>query len=412
MIVIAHPNPIDVSTADRAVVQLFGAGARDQVGGVGRAVMLATSRWRRRPSAGAWDFLAFALAVEAADRLVLRSRGEDGWTRTIDLTTAVVDPDRMSAHAERLAAALGFLSGDRWTFRFVEGGLRIPRSMKGRRREAVEPACKTVCLFSGGADSLAGAWQSLADRPTVLVSHAPRGDAMYQRRLHARLPSRPAWFSAHANATTPYEHRENSQRSRSLLFLALAAMAASTLPAHQHGRQVKLLVPENGFMAINAPLTARRIGSLSTRTTHPHFLRSINAIWAELGLGVSIENPLSHLTKGEVLAACEAPDAAELFSETMSCGKWLRLNKHCGTCVPCLVRRAAFLHAGMQDATDYNCTNLATSKSDDVHAVRWALEQPKPRRRAAVLASGPIPNTEEAFAIHDRGLAELRALLR
>jgi len=48
----------------------------------------------------------------------------------------------------------------------------------------------------------------------------------------------------------------------------MGALVAATL-AQNNGknRQVRLNIPENGLIAINPPLTNRRIGALSTRTT-------------------------------------------------------------------------------------------------------------------------------------------------
>ncbi|MCZ7581789.1 MAG: hypothetical protein M5U21_13400 [Fimbriimonadaceae bacterium] len=57
---------------------------------------------------------------------------------------------------------------------------------------------------------------------------------------------------------------------------------------------------------MNVPLTSLRIGSLSTRTTHPYFLRQIQSIWDAVGLNVEIQNPYQFRTKGELLADLQA----------------------------------------------------------------------------------------------------------
>lgn len=61
---------------------------------------------------------------------------------------------------------------------------------------------------------------------------------------------------------------------------------------------------------------------------------------------------------------------------TTSCGRFKKFGyKHCGRCVPCLVRRAAFAAAGVNDETVYVYENLALD--DEEHAgfedVRAAL---------------------------------------
>ncbi len=397
------------SNADRGVFHLYGLG-EDSVGAVGRGIHHRFRQWRRRPSILAWDLLTLAMAVEAADRSVLRASGEDGWTRTIDLSVPLRNPRTIEPQVARIEHALAFLTGDRWSIDVRGGGPGAPSPMRGRPQHRLTRDCTSVCLFSGGADSLVGALNAKSERSLVLVSHAPRGDSGYQEALWAQLGPSPPRFAANANATSPFETREISQRSRSFLFLGLGAAVASTLPSHRNGQPVTLLVPENGFMAINAPLSPRRIGSLSTRTTHPYFLGLVNEIWEALGLGVIITNPLAGLTKGEAFAECVHEDRERLLNATMSCGKWLRKHVHCGTCVPCLVRRAAFLRAGIEDRTPYFETALADT-SDDVLAVRWALGRSSARNRAAVLASGPLDDIDAAIDVHNRGLQELRELL-
>ena len=84
-------------------------------------------------------------------------------------------------------------------------------------------------------------------------------------------------------------------RSRSLVFCALGVFASRSL-----GRHIPLLVPENGFIAINIPLTPSRIGTSSTRTTHPFFVESLTAALAGVGLDVPITDPLGLKTKSAV----------------------------------------------------------------------------------------------------------------
>src|SRR5262249_51932596 len=110
---------------------------------------------------------------------------------------------------------------------------------------------------------------------------------------------------------------EPSSRSRSLLFLALGLAVASI-----HG--VPLWIPENGFASINPPLGSERLGSLSTRTTHPTFLQGLTAALAKVGAHSAIENPFAGSTKGEMFqmaAGLVGADAASKFLiSTHSCG--------------------------------------------------------------------------------------------
>ena len=64
-------------------------------------------------------------------------------------------------------------------------------------------------------------------------------------------------------------------------------------------------MPENGYIALNIPLTPSRVGTCSTRTTHPYFLHTVRELTGLLGMTNPIENPLAGRTKGEVLALCQ-----------------------------------------------------------------------------------------------------------
>ena len=97
------------------------------------------------------------------------------------------------------------------------------------------------------------------------------------------------------------------------------------------------------------------MGTLSTKTTHPVYLRGLQEIWDAVGLPVELKSPLDydHKTKGEIVAGCADIDLLKrLAGHSTSCGRFGVFKKtHCGRCVPCLVRRASFLRAQMEDPT-------------------------------------------------------------
>jgi hypothetical protein len=179
----------------------------------------------------------------------------------------------------------------------------------------------------------------------------------------------------------------------------------------------ELIIPENGLISINPPLTPRRIGSLSTRTTHPHFIAELQHVFDAVGLKVRLTNPYGHKTKGEMLGECSHPDLRRLAHYSYSCGKGKRLNQQCGRCVPCLIRRAAFLRAGIADNTPYDEPDLANVPSnDDVWSARVAAAQLGTRdidRWAS--SAGPLSSDPAARAAYvdvvRRGIGEVRDLL-
>lgn len=371
------------------------------------------------PSSQAMDLVAVAMAVTAADTFVLREAAADGWRREIEIDVPVVEPDRWTALVPILAPALGFLSGDTWSFNFRGGGLRSPSVLDVRHRSVIDPSkVDAVALFSGGLDSGLGVMDLLdASIRPLLVSHAPRGDKTYQGEVAALLPSQPQRFDFNSypsrNGVT-----EITTRTRSFLFLAFAALVAQAVRTFRGVPSINLYMCENGLIALNPPLTARRIGALSTRTAHPHYLSFVQDLVDALNLGVQIKNPHDHETKGEMLARrANQANIAQFASATVSCGNWKRKNVQCGRCWPCSIRRSSFYHAGLTDATRYETDKLIDALAeddyrDDIVSIHTALKRRYDRSLANwVLQTGPLPQnaTERAalFGVVERGMDEL-----
>src|SRR5215207_38813 len=364
----------------------------------------------------AWDFLSIALSLVTADLAGRRSESADGWTREFDLTVAVADPAFWSTQAAGLETALKFLSTDRWRLTFVSGGLQ-----PAPPRESVRPKEDCVVLLSGGLDSLIGAIDlARAGRKPFAVSNIVRGDGDNQSAFAAAIGGGLRHLALNHNATPPWT-KEASQRARSLIFIAFGVLAATSLAAYHDGGEVPLYACENGFIAINPPLTGARLGSLSTRTAHPEFLNRTQDVLAAAGLRVRIVNPYEHETKGEMLKVCADQLLLKAHAvQSVSCGRYRVYNyKHCGRCVPCQVRRAAFLAWGEPDTTFYKFAPLGKNDPDhanfdDVRSVAMAIAEVKTDGLDAWLGSAlAYPKMGDPAPLRDlveRGLEELAAL--
>lgn len=395
------------------------------IGCVGSQALDAASRLGVQPSRAAMDFLSIAMAVTAADTFVLRDETYNQWNRSIDIVLPLADPQRWLPLKNELESTLLFLSGDTWNFTFVPGGVWPPPMELIRRRIDVVDLSKADCvaLFSGGLDSAIGARDLIADgqRP-LLVSHAPRGDADHQNRVAALLKAQCERMSVNTYPTLR-GFDDDSMRTRSFQFLALAAIACQAMASFRGRSPTKLFICENGLIALNPPLTPRRIGSLSTRTAHPYFLAGIERLWQEAGIPAQILNPYAFKTKGEMVASHAADSGFGHFvGETVSCGKWKRRNQQCGRCVPCLIRRASLHAAGVADPTPYEFDNLQTVMNDpngrdDLVSVQSALLRLRSSDlRRWVLQAGPLPadpaRRQTFFAVATRGMKELESFLR
>jgi hypothetical protein len=183
---------------------------------------------------------------------------------------------------------------------------------------------------------------------------------------------------------------------------------------------VDLYVCENGLIALNPPLTPRRMGSHSTRTAHPYFFQGVRKLLSALEMPVQISNPYCHTTKGEMVARhYDRPKFEAFAAETVSCGKWKRKNEQCGRCVPCLIRRASLYAGNVSDETVYRYPDLgAVMKDEDGRDDLIAVQSALIRGGAAeqwVLQAGPLPEnlTERLlyFDVAKRGMAELKSYL-
>ena len=373
------------------------------------------------PSRQAMDLVAVAMAVTAADTFVLRDEAADGWRREIEIDLPVIEPHRWTALAPLLATTLGFLSGDSWSFSFRGGGLQPPSVLDVRHRAAIDPSkIDAVALFSGGLDSGLGVMDLLdANVRPLLVSHAPRGDKTYQAAVANMLSPQPQRFDFNS-----YPSRDGiteiTTRTRSFLFLTFAALVAQAVRSFRGTASIDLHMCENGLIALNPPLTARRIGALSTRTAHPYYLSLVQDLFDSIDLGVSINNPHRHETKGEMLARrIHQQSIAKFASSTVSCGNWKRKNMQCGRCWPCSIRRSSFHRAGLTDDTTYETANLIDALKeedyrDDIVSIQTALRRRYERGlNSWVMQSGPLPNngTERAalYGVVERGMDELES---
>ena len=428
--VYVHPELDALPTLAEGVlpVQLYGNKPWQQGSAtIGRPVLDAVSRIEHVVPVRAFDFLSLSLAITAADTFVSRTNAADGWARHIELTVSLADPDPWRPVLARLERALLFLSGDEWKISVVNGG-RTPPSLRPRVRNRLSLDDRDcVCLYSGGLDSAIGMLnlQAKGKKP-VLVSHAYPRDAGRQQEILGHLGLGLSRFGAIAHPAKWWDPANDVQmRTRSINFLGMGALMAATMAEIKPGTGKPVLyVPENGLIAINPPLTNRRIGTLSTRTTHPYYLSLVQEIWDAVGIPAEIKNPFAQTTKGEMIAHCLDPQRLRKIADrTVSCGKWKRHGIQCGRCVPCLIRRASFHAAQWPDKTQYD--NLGANlqqvlsdevKRDDLMAMILAAHRlPTTDVAAWVAKTGPLPqdnNIRNALVdVVHRGMREVRDFL-
>ena len=303
------------------------------------------------------DLLLLASAVFAADRAYARGERES-ICRDFELSVPIVNQTRLYPLISPIERILHHLSNDAWKLEFrQESG-----TPEGRFRTVNETG--RTLLFSGGLDSFAASIEfGKSPGSLQLVSHMTKNrinDAS-QKALYKILNSKgyklkhyQCFISSRSGGVSDLQHdEENTQRTRSFLFLILGA-----LMARRSGHKEIIYLAENGQMAIHLPLTQGRIGAFSTHTAHPEVLLNMQEFLSQvMNMKFQIVNPYVHRTKAEVVQVIcgSAPEAIPIAN---SCWRNTRLPAnvtHCGECIPCFIRLIAIEYNVTPDPTSYKC---------------------------------------------------------
>ncbi len=385
----------------------------------------------------ALDLFLLGASVYCVDKSCRRNTANDVWTRELTLELPVSDDSAW--RAADWTSALDFLTGDRWTLAPTKGTASPLDGVSGVPDEVTPVgSVDAISLFSGGLDSLTGVIDLLEedpDRRLCLISHNEGDQASTAQknlitalrahygadRLEVRgLFLRPAPTAPDQTRPLPGDH-ETTTRARSMLFLTAGLALAASVGPH-----IPVYIPENGFIGINVPLTRARIGSYSTRTTHPHFMKLLSTAAENVGVHNPIRNPFRLKTKGEILASSRNPQLLRsLAPQSVSCShpeaaRYVgRPQGNCGYCFPCLIRRSSMAHVGWDSAAGYSWDALTgvglldtdTRRAADLRAVLNGAYTQRPDRD--ILRNGPIPDGEhrDFLRVWRRGLDELRTWL-
>ena len=372
------------------------------------------------------DLFYISLMVFYADRKALRRTQPDAWTRSITIYMPVLCLGKWNANKHLLESMLSFLTGDHWHFQFRERTLNKYEKLRYEviQKGKIKLSATEFCMLSGGLDSFIGATDLLTSghRPIFVGNYnGGKGVSVYQKKVIDLLSThftydKDRFYQFYA---APKSGREDTIRSRSLMFFSHAILLASGM-----GNPVTLFVPENGVISLNIPLTVHRSGSLSTRTTHPHFMDMLRGLLSNLGVPITVVNRYQFMTKGEMVRDCLAPQfLKENVKWTMSCshpdvGRYAGdpQPSHCGCCLPCTIRRAAIRFAGINDESryrdaDYQDPEHATNLKSYRLGLKNYNEHPI-HPLMAIQQSGPITEQHQNYAdLYVRGMEELRSFI-
>lgn len=320
------------------------------------------------------DCIDLALAIHTADRLSRRSQNQARHIRIL-LPVRCLDIFRSEPTVAKLMKLLHRYTRDNWSFQFIaRAGYRHRAEIQEVWPIDISPARKEdVGLWSGGLDSLAGAYTRLkrvGDRHLVLFG---TGSSTYvhgvQKRLARELdhlfPGRTTLIQLPIGSNgAPRQCKNAVMRSRGLVFMLLGAACA-------HLRaQTRLIVFENGIGAINLPFTPSEVGLDHTRAVHPISLAQVGELVSIL-LDTPFEMRLPFLfhTKAQLCAPLRGLPDANLIAASTSCDRRHRRERsQCGYCSSCLLRRQALAAAGIPDPTAYVITGSEVASRRRLHS--------------------------------------------
>ncbi|KAA6328871.1 hypothetical protein EZS27_022264 [termite gut metagenome] len=231
------------------------------------------------------DFFIMSACAYGIDRFVDRKANSvDGWSRELIVELPVFNTALWNNARVELESLFSFLTGDYWSIDFYKMQFKYPNKPL---EEEYNDTFSQVNLFSGGLDSLIGVINFLETKPAekiLFTSHydremkGPKGD---QGELLDKLQSKYGGQFIHipsVEVTLSYStaNKETTFRSRSILFIGMALLVAQT-------KSIPIIVPENGTVSLNYPLSPSRRSACSTRTTHPTYMSKIRILWEKIG---------------------------------------------------------------------------------------------------------------------------------
>lgn len=376
-----------------------------------------------------FELLIMSGIIYSVDRTVSRKRFSiNGLTREMTINLPTSNLTLWNPLTKSLEELLSFTTGDIWSVKFsLSNNYELPSVPLPEKCKEVS----AVSLFSGGMDSLIGAIDlaQIESGKIFLASHydstmgGPKGDQdKVFKMLNEYYPEKFIRFKK-AVRIQPQKHKnsELSSRSRSLMFFAIAAIVAEALGTD-------IVIPENGSVSLNYPLSDSRRSACSTRTTHPLMVNQFNDLLLALGVKTRAHNPYEFQTKGEMVQGCkDISTLMKIVPQSNSCGKRSQhqfmldnhFASHCGRCMPCMYRRASLL--GYEDLTTYGIEPLTLyhnrkgKLSNDFFAmlnfIRRDLSKQDIADELKIIGLSKLPNLEKYVDLVVRTREELKSLL-
>lgn len=253
--------------------------------------------------------------------------------KRINTNIPVLDLNLWKPLEKEINNLVTWVSGENFRVTFSE--FKIDLNQTNTEASFALPTHAAVTLFSGGLDSLTGAfWNYKSNIVSDYVGFINKDEEkthqeflkeFYFKKLHnpqVILIPKPVSKKKHT-----------TQSTRSLLYISLAIATAF----YNESNDVYLY--ENGVLSLNPSLVGRR----TTKTTHPKTFYLYQSLIEKIGLDINLQHPFIFKTKGENINAMDSEFKSQIkHSFTCGAGRANNLKSHtgqCGVCIPCLLRK-------------------------------------------------------------------------
>lgn len=277
--------------------------------------------------------------------------------RKISVVASVYDIENWNQSRDKLIELLNWVSGDFFSFSFEQNEELFDTFLL----PTVSAEKKCITLFSGGLDSLAGAYYNFQNEiSSDYVGYVNKPEeGTHQKRLQKFYRTIFSKSGSEIDIRNKYQKTKtfHFQSTRSLLYLSLAISRAIS----NSTKEIRMY--ENGILSLNPDF-----GRYTTKTTHPKTIYLYNELLASLGYDVKIVNKFEYKTKGEVIDNMNR-EFKKQIKNTFTCGQSragieYKHKGQCGVCIPCILRKisvSAYDNESLDSTyhVDYGEVNLA-----------------------------------------------------
>lgn len=254
--------------------------------------------------------------------------------KKLKIVIPVFEPLKWNSISKEINQLANWVSGEQFNISFIQNkNLEFNNLLENFSLPL--PNNHSVTLFSGGLDSLTGAFRNYKDsiKSDYLGFLNKSEEATYQKNLQKFYLET---FSTEVMLIPKPVPKKNHlvQSTRSLLYLALAIAKA------YYNESNDVYLYENGVLSLNPEINNR----FTTKTTHPKTIYLYKDILRKIDINIVINHPFIFSTKGEKINAMNE-EFKKQISSTFTCGSG-RLKRQdvvhtgqCGVCIPCLLRK-------------------------------------------------------------------------